>query len=270
MIRPDLGAEYNVGSVTERKYHSTVLCGTRLSDGQPVDIHVTHPSVALVHSSGVIVSGLEGLSRLPGHPNIVGIIDVKVAAGLPCFVTPHVTLPTLRRLLLDRTRLTPEETVAILGPVASALDHAHGNNTLHESVNPENILVGSDCAMVAGFGLGRVMEPEPPLETSLFLDDTTYLSPEQVVCLTEPDGRSDTYSLGCVAFEMLADEPPYVGDHVAMALAHVGRPIPLLSDRVEGIPSALDKVFRKALAKSPDDRFGTAGEFSHAFEIAIG
>src|SRR4029453_12967604 len=91
-----------------------------------------------------------------------------------------------------------------------------------------------------------------------------YMSPEQVTGNARLDGRSDIYSLGCVLYEMLAGEPPFIGPSLGVTAGHLVDPPPRLETRRPSLPPRLEDIVFKALAKLPADRYSTAGQFSDA------
>ena len=161
-------------------------------------------------------------------------------------------------------------TTRILRDVAEALDHAHAHKILHRDVKPSNILLDEDGrACVGDFGLARLIERSDGLTTPGTIVGTPhYMAPER--SQNEPaDHRSDLYSLGIVAYEMLTGATPFVGDSpIAVAMQHVSSPVPVPPR--ETVPYAVFEVLRKALAMDPADRWGSAREFVAALETAGG
>jgi serine/threonine-protein kinase len=180
------------------------------------------------------------------------------------------------RALLRRARpLTPERALAIVSPVASALDAAHGAGLVHRDVKPENMLIDTrpgrpDHVYLSDFGLSKgVMASLGPTGTGQWLGTAGYSSPEQMA--GKPvDGRADQYSLACVAFELLCGEVPFPREHVtAVIWAHMSEPPPALSSRGPAFPAGADGVLARALAKSPGDRFASCRDFADALRAAF-
>ena len=180
------------------------------------------------------------------------------------------------RTLLRRARpLTPERALAIVSPVASALDAAHGAGLVHRDVKPENMLIDTrpgrpDHVYLSDFGLSKgVMASLGPTGTGQWLGTAGYSSPEQMA--GKPvDGRADQYSLACVAFELLCGEVPFPREHVtAVIWAHMSEPPPALTSRVPAFPAGADGVLARALAKSPGDRFASCRDFADALRAAF-
>jgi serine/threonine-protein kinase len=135
-------------------------------------------------------------------------------------------------------------------------------------VRPENILLEGGHALVADFGIARVLEVagnEAVSSAALALGEPAYMSPEQARGASRIDGRSDIYSLGCVLYEMLAGMPPYTGPTRAAVLARtMAEPLPPLRTVCPSIPPELERAVEKSLAKRPEDRFAGGDDFARA------
>lgn len=139
---------------------------------------------------------------------------------------------------------------------------------MHRDVKPGNILLQDGQAMVADFGIALAVSAAggPRLtETGLALGTPTYMSPEQATDGRELDARSDVWSLGAVVYEMLVGEPPYVGSSPRAVVAKMlSEPVTPVSRSRELIPANVDAAVRKALARTPADRFDTPAAFAEA------
>ena len=160
----------------------------------------------------------------------------------------------------------------------SALGYAHAHGVIHRDIKPENILLEGDEAVVADFGVARAITAageDRLTETGLALGTPAYMSPEQAGATRELDGRSDLYALGCVVYEMLAGQPPFVGATAQQLLArHAMDTVPPLRTVRATVPEGVEQSVMRALAKVPADRFRTAAEFAQALatprETAVG
>jgi serine/threonine protein kinase len=182
-------------------------------------------------------------------------------------------------VLLDRAgALSPADTVTIIAQVARALDAAHRAGLVHRDVKPSNVLLsrdeagGSVFAYLVDFGIARMASGSP--STQLTRAGTTvgsldYMAPERF--LEQPvDGRTDVYALGCLLYECLTAERPFPLDGMAPRMsAHLSSPPPRPSQRRPGVPAALDEVVATGMAKSPGERFATAGDLASAARRAL-
>ena len=204
------------------------------------------------------------------HPNIVTIIDYGQEQSTHYIVMEYVPGGNLTARL--GSPLPPDEAVAILRPLAGALDYAHGMGVVHRDVKPLNILIGEDGAPVlTDFGLAHLLGSMPPLtRTGAQIGTFEYMSPEQANGeVASPS--TDRYGLAVLAFEMLTGGLPYRGPSpIAVLLAHVREPIPSASLRNPALPPVVDTVMFRGLEKNPSDRYKTAVEFVTELEASLG
>lgn len=170
---------------------------------------------------------------------------------------------TLRDIVHTDGPLPPRRAIEIIADACQALNFSHQNGIIHRDVKPANIMISTTNAVkVMDFGIARAIADSgnSVTQTAAVIGTAQYLSPEQARGDTV-DARSDVYSLGCVLYEILTGEPPFVGDSpVAVAYQHVREdPVPP-SQRHDGISPDLDAVVLKALAKNPENRYQTAAE----------
>ncbi|MFF0067077.1 serine/threonine-protein kinase [Streptomyces sp. NPDC005279] len=203
------------------------------------------------------------------HPHIVPIFEAGEMDGVLYIAMRYVSGLDLRALL-DRDGPLPVATaLRIAAQVASALDAAHEHDLVHRDVKPGNILVarGTDSdhpehVYLTDFGLTKKsLSLTGFTEVGEFVGTLDYVAPEQISG-RPVDGRCDLYSLACVVYETLAGEPPFQRDEdMALLWAHQYDQPPALSEKRPGIPSAVDGVLAMALAKVPEDRYGSCLEF---------
>jgi eukaryotic-like serine/threonine-protein kinase len=196
------------------------------------------------------------------HPNVVAVFDQGDDAGHVFLAMEYVPGRTLRDLLLERGRLAPQEALAILAPVLAALSAAHSAGLIHRDVKPENVLLSDDGRVkVADFGLARAAASHTVTSATTLIGTVAYLAPEQVT-RGIADARSDVYSAGIVAFEMLTGHPPYDGETaISVAYRHAHEDVPAPSISVPGIPASVDVLVQRATARDPDERPADAGAF---------
>ena len=196
------------------------------------------------------------------HPNIVALFDSGNADGFLYYVMPAVDGQTLRELLDSTPQLPIDDATRIVTEIASALEYAHRHGVVHRDIKPENILLHDSHALIADFGIGKALSDASGAtftQVGMNVGTPAYMSPEQAVG-EAVDGRSDIYSLGCVLYEMLVGEPPFTGPSVQAVIAKrfVQTPADVCALR-EGVPRAIAVVVQRSLARTPVDRYDTAG-----------
>ena len=207
------------------------------------------------------------------HPHIAPLLDSGDAGGSLYYVMPYAPGDSLRQRLARDGPLAIQEAVRIACDVAAALDYAHRCGVIHRDVKPENILFADDEAVVADFGIAAAMSRvagETLTSIGLAVGTPAYMSPEQASGENRLDGRSDIYSLGCVLYEMLASEPPFIGATAQAVIAkRMSHPAPSVRVLREDVPEQLDRVLRRSLSRTPADRYRTAETLRRALESAM-
>jgi serine/threonine-protein kinase len=139
---------------------------------------------------------------------------------------------------------------------------------VHRDIKPENVMLSGGRAVVADFGIARAVSVaggERLTGTGLAVGTPAYMSPEQAYGSEEVDARADVYALGCVVYEMVAGRAPFEGDTPQALLAkHAGDTVPSLRASDPAIPLFVERAVERSLAKDPNDRFQSAGEFAQA------
>ena len=204
------------------------------------------------------------------HPHVVQVFDVGQDQGGHYIVMEFVDGKSLKQVLRERGRLSPEAAVAVALGVAKALAHAHRHGLVHRDIKPHNILITAEgLVKVADFGIARAASAASLTDSGTILGSVHYFSPEQARGQTI-GAPSDIYSLGIVLYEMLAGHVPFTADSpVAVALKHIHDPVPPLGERVPGIPPALERAVMHALAKAPGDRPASAEAFHEELRKAV-
>src|SRR5271168_1354290 len=196
------------------------------------------------------------------HPNIVPVFDWGEDDGSYFIVMEYVEGRPLSAVLRDPQPIPPRQIATIGAGVAAALAFAHRHGVVHRDVKPGNVLITPDGDVkVTDFGIARAMNTEESLtQTGAVMGTAAYFSPEQAEG-KGVDARSDIYSLGVVLYEMAVGRPPFTGDSpVAVASKHVRDQPVLPREANPAVPPALEAVIMKAMAKNPDDRYGSAEE----------
>ncbi len=202
------------------------------------------------------------------HPHILPLYQSGEADGSFYYVMPYAEEGSLRNRLDREGPFALDQAIRIAVEVADALSAAHKRGVVHRDVKPENILFEEGHAVVADFGIAQAVNVaggERITETGFAVGTPEYMSPEQACGDDDVDGRSDLYSLGCVMYEMLAGQPPFVGPNArAIWARHMIDPVPPLTTVRPGLPKPLVRAVNRALAKAPADRFPTLAEFASA------
>ena len=194
------------------------------------------------------------------HPGIATVYDYGEDDGTPYIVMELVAGEPLSALLARSGRLPTPVAASLLTQAADALAVAHRAGIVHRDVTPGNLLVSADGRLkVTDFGIARMVEASPLTATGSVLGTAQYLSPEQASGRTTTPA-SDVYSLGVVAYEMVAGRRPFLADsHVGLAMAHLNEPPPPLPDDV---PAALRTAILHALKKDPATRPADGAAFA--------
>jgi hypothetical protein len=274
---PDISTALGDRYVIEREIGAGGMAVVYLARDKKLDrevaLKVLRPELGAVLGSERFLTEIKISARLD-HPHILTLIDSGEADGLLYYVLPFVRGESLRSKLDRERQLGLDEALTITKQVASALDYAHRQGLVHRDIKPENILIQEGEAMLTDFGIALAVKEAGGnrlTQTGLSLGTPQYMSPEQATGDRGIDARSDVYSLASVLYEMLAGEPPVTGASAQSMIAKLMTEKPT-SLRVlrDTVPPGVDAAVAKALAKTPADRFTSAGEFSRALEVKGG
>ena len=201
------------------------------------------------------------------HPGIVTIHDIGARGSSSFMVMELVGGQTLQALLREKGRLSLEETLRVVTQVASALDFAHANGVIHRDIKPANLMVESSGRLkVMDFGIAKASSSGNITRTGAIMGTPNYMAPEQARG-TPVDGRADLFSLGCVLFECLTGQKPFVGDSVtAILMKIIGEPPATVNLGALNLPATLGDVLRRALAKAPEERYASGQQLVQAVE----
>jgi serine/threonine protein kinase len=191
------------------------------------------------------------------HPNVAPLYEAGEEGGTVYIVTRWVEGADLGTLILSDSPVEPARAARIAAQIAAALEVAHEKGLVHRDVKPSNVIVThEDHAYLTDLGLAKRAETAPGLTAvDQMLGTVDYVAPELIEG-SEPDARSDIYSLGCVLFEMLTGEAPFA-DHaggMAKMWAHVNAEPSSVGERRRDVSPALEEVMRRAMAKAPEAR----------------
>lgn len=200
------------------------------------------------------------------HPNIITIFDVGEVDDLPYIAMEYIAGRTLQAVIDEHGAMGLGYAVALLAPIAEALDYAHQQHAVHRDIKPHNIMLNADGRIVlTDFGIAQAPSAgnQRLTRSGMFMGTPEYIAPEQAA--GKPvDGRSDLYSLAIVAYEIITGNVPFHGTIPELLVAHAYNSPPAITSLKPDLPSPLDKVFERALAKDPVDRPPSALAFVDA------
>jgi eukaryotic-like serine/threonine-protein kinase len=213
------------------------------------------------------------------HPGIIEVLDFgHTDDGRAFLVMELLAGETLSRRIAARGRLADAEATAIARGIASALTAAHDKGIVHRDLKPDNIFLvpdpdtpGGERPKLLDFGIAKLSDPGAAgaghTQTGALMGTPTYMAPEQARAARAIDHRADLYSLGCILYEMLVGEPPFVaigaGELIALHMFETPEPP---RARVAAISPRLEQVVLRLLAKEPDERFHTAAALVAALD----
>jgi tetratricopeptide (TPR) repeat protein/TolB-like protein len=241
--------------------------------GRPVAVKVLRPELAAALGPERFLREIRIAAGLR-HPHIVPLYDSGEADGLLYYVMPYVEGESLRDRLRRERQLPVDEALGIAREVADALAHAHEHELIHRDIKPENILLEGGHALVADFGVARAVGSATTTQltaTGFAIGTPAYMSPEQALGDAVVDARSDVYALGCVLYEMLAGEPPFIARTPQASIARrLSEPVPRIRHIRDAVPARLEQAIMTALARVPADRFRSATAFRDALVGSLG
>jgi eukaryotic-like serine/threonine-protein kinase len=264
-LRAALRGHYEIEREIGQGAFATVYLARDLKHERKVAVKVLNADPTSETGELRFIREIRLLARLQ-HPNILPLHDSGHVEELLYYVMPYIAGETLRGRI-DRERQLPIGVAcSVARDIADALAYAHGQGIVHRDIKPENILLSAGHPILADFGIARLIDlagVRQLTRTGIGSPGTpAYMSPEQLMGDKELDGRSDSYSLGCVLFEMLAGKPPFSGKD-GFVRRFTEPPPDVLAIRAK-TPVAVSAAIRKSLARDPADRFQTATEFVEA------
>ena len=202
------------------------------------------------------------------HPNIVAVHDYGETADVAYIVMEYVDGPTLKSLLDKQKRFTLSEIHRIMEGLLAGLQYSHDCGVVHRDIKPANVMLNSEQrCKIADFGIARIENSDMTQEGTL-LGTPAYKSPEQF--RGEPvDHRTDIYSSGVMLFQLLTGERPFEGSFTSIMHKVLNLEPPAPSRLTARIPTVLDDVVNRAMAKRPEERYPSAAVFATALATAI-
>ena len=245
---------------------SRVFLATEIALDREVVVKVLPPELAHAVSADRFRQEIRLAARL-SHPHIVQLLSAGQAGDLLYYTMPFVEGESLRTQLARSGELPTREAVRLLREVADALAYAHAHSLVHRDIKPDNVLLSSGHAVVTDFGVAKALSASATGSGSgltslgVALGTPAYMAPEQAAAEPTTDHRADLYAWGCLAYEVLTGQPPFVGRSAAALLAAhaIDTPEPVSARRPAVLP-VLAALVMRCLAKRPADRPQSAGE----------
>ena len=253
---------------------SALIFRARDPGGRIVALKVLRPELLVSVEADRFLREIRLASTLQ-HPHIAPLLDSGSVEWVIYYVMAYIEGPTLRQALAEKSPFDVSRAVTIGVDLLGAIEHAHARGIVHRDVKPDNIVLSNDRGSVLlDFGIARAMEAsggDALTAAGIAIGTVSYMSPEQVLGVRTPDPRSDLYSLGCVLYECLTGTPPFThaADPIVMQM-HVRDAPRTLRERRPEVSPALEAAIMRALAKRPEDRWGSATEMRQAIEGAVG
>ena len=272
-VRDQLQAALGTAFTVERELvgggMSRVFVATETSLGRRVAIKVLSPELSNAMSAERFRREIQMVAQLQ-HPHIVPVFAAGDANGMLYYTMPFVDGETLRARLQRDGKLPVAEALSLLIELADALAYAHGRGVIHRDIKPENVLLSGSSglhATLADFGVSRALSAatgDNRLTTQgLVLGTPAYMAPEQIAGDGAADARGDLYSLGLVAYEMLAGTTPFdAKSPQAIMAAHVTTPPRPLGALRSDAPPALSAITMRCLQKDAADRPQSAADLA--------
>ncbi|HEX7939938.1 MAG TPA: serine/threonine-protein kinase [Gemmatimonadaceae bacterium] len=268
-----LGNDYRVERLIGQGGFGRVYSATDVRLGRSVAIKVIRPDLAgarafvdRFRSEGTALAKFR-------HPGIVPIYDIREHEGLIYYVMPLIEGETVRAKLEKRGRLSPKETQRILIELCDCLAATHRGGIVHRDIKPDNVILEGAAlgkALLMDFGIAKTVRELEESTGGVLMGTPTYMSPEQVSGDSILDHRSDIYSVGVMAYQMLTGKPPFQGGsaHAVLAGHITDRPEPIRK-RHPSVPREMADAVERCLEKNPDDRFQSAAELSAALQSVV-
>ncbi len=274
-LQPALGPAYRLERELEGGGMSRIFVATETALRRRVVIKVLRPELAAEVDAERFHREIHLTARLR-HPHLVPVLSAGQARGLLYYTMPFVEGESLRHRVAREGPLPIKDVIDLLHEVTDALSYAHRQGIIHRDLKPANILLEEGHAVITDFGIAKALStaatgegPRDQLTLSGMIAGTpVYMAPEQAAG-DKVDARTDLYSLGCLAYELLSGRPPFVAGSVqALIGAHIAeRPEPI-SGRRPDVPHALGSLVMRLLEKEPADRPQSAEEVLRHLDAA--
>lgn len=268
-------AGYRIEGLLGRGGMGIVYQAVEVDLARPVALKVVAPELAEDDAFRTRFTHEARVAASIDHPNVIPIYDAGEDDGTLYLAMRLVNGVDLGALIKSEQRLEPLRAIRLVDQMAEALDAAHARGLVHRDVKPANALVtpsrGREHVYLTDFGLTKETGSDAGLtRTGQWVGTLDFVAPEQMRG-DAVDGRADIYALGCVLFQALTGSIPFDRpSDAAKMFAHLSEDPPRLRERVPALPASLEPVLAKALAKSPEERYQSAGELADAAQAALG
>lgn len=269
-----------VGAVLDGRYRVEVMIATGGMSAvyRGLDLRLDRP-VALKIMDSRYAGDSQFLTRFQREaravarlkdPGLVAVYDQGIDGQHPFLVMELIEGGTLRELLRERGPMPPHAVAAVLRPVLGGLAVAHSAGLVHRDIKPENVLISDDGDVkIADFGLVRAVAEAKITSTSVILGTVDYLSPEQV-STGDAGPRSDVYSVGILAYELLTGVTPFTGDSaLAVAYQRMDNDVSPPSAVIAGVPAQFDELVGQATRRDPADRYADAQDMATELDAIV-
>ncbi len=256
-----LGDQYRFETVLGQGGAAVVYQVTNLRLNRFEAMKVLNPAPVSTPNFGGRFTQEAKLAATLDHPNIVKVYDFGIDEGVFWYSMQYIEGPTLDAVAHSRGLLSDREVTTIAVPLLDALDYVHRRGIVHRDVKPGNIILdASGRPYLMDFGIAKTEDSLKRTQTGVMVGTPAYLPPE-VVAGSEPDGRSDIYSLGVTFYELVAGKMPFPCETTVQAIFSRlnSEPVPL-SERREGLNPDFQAIIMRSLERDPAKRFATAAD----------
>lgn len=279
-----IDGRYRVLELLGRGGMGTVYKAEHVTIRRVVAVKLLHPFLARIPEvSRRFEREAFAIGRI-AHPNCVNVSDFgRLDDGSLFLVMEYLEGCSLGDALTERSHIDPARALRILRHVLAGLGHAHDNGIVHRDVKPENVVLidhdgDPDFAKILDFGIAKLMGGAAQddgggklTQAGVAFGTPIYMSPEQAVG-NPIDGRADLYAATVMAYEMIAGQPPFQSeDKIEVMSMHTSKPVPLVSEIAPDVylPSAVERLLQRGLAKRPGDRFPDARAYIAAIDEVL-
>jgi len=255
-----LAGHYRIDRVLGSGGMATVYLAHDLRHDRQVAVKVVKPEIVATVGADRFITEIRTTAHLK-HPHVLPLFDSGSVDDALFYVMPYIDGESLRARLRREGQLPLTDTTTILREVADALAYAHAQGVVHRDIKPDNVLLSGRHAFLADFGIARALEGSASVDqtvtaTSAIIGTPAYLSPEQAAGRSHIDHRSDIYSFGVMAYEMLTGAPPFAASTApGVMAAHMAAAPEPLANRRPDVPPSLAALVMKCLAKRLEDRW---------------